>query len=414
MKVSDLPRIANDVGRFREVASVLLRYGFAPWLKDVKLGWIQKQLMSVEGELIANLPEAVRFREALTELGTTYIKLGQILSTRPDLVGPEIAEELSNLQSGTPADSPDVVARTIEEDLGQPPEKLFREFDAEAFASASIGQVHNATLPNGVEVVVKVQHDGIEERITNDLDILVELCKLAESYSTELENYRPVATAKEFRRTLLAELDFTREMENAAQFTKNFEDDESIQFPTPYPKWCSRRVLTMAKLNGIGVGKRDELAKAGYDLTDIARRGADTFLKMVFRDGFYHANPHPGNLMILDGEVIGVLDCGMVGRVDEDLRDQVEDLLMGVMGSDAEQTVQAIVEFGHVPMTCDRNKLRQDVAEFVDEFGSQSVEQFDVGGALNGVSEIVRDNGITLPSRVSMLIKMMVILEGTG
>lgn len=351
---------------------------------------------------------------ALTELGTTFVKLGQILSTRADLVGPELAAELTELQSGTPPDPPETVIQTITEELGEHPDKLFRSFDPNAFASASIGQVHHAVLQDGTPVVVKVQHAGIGSRIQNDLEILIELAKLAETYSREASQYKPVETAKEFRDTLIRELDFTREQRNLTRFASNFSDDPRIAFPNPHPKLCTRRVLTMDAFTGLGVSNKTKLIESGFDLTDIARRGADMFLKMVFRDGFYHADPHPGNLMVLNDAVIGVLDCGMVGHVDEDLREQIEDLLMAAVDQDADRLLDAIVQMGDLPADFDRSRLQSDMVEFVEEYGGQSIDSFDLSGALNGMTGMIRQHHILLPSRVTLLVKMLVMLEGTA
>jgi ubiquinone biosynthesis protein len=414
MEVVEIPRLIRNAGRFREVLAVLAKYGLAPWLKDVPGEWIQQYLYSADGQQIAELSTPAAIRMALTELGTTFIKLGQILSTRVDLVGPEVAEELQKLQADTPADDPAVVIETIRAELKQAPEELFGRFDTEAFASASIGQVHHAVLHDGAEVVVKVQHAGIESRIENDLDILLELAKLAEHYSPELAQYNPVATVGEFRKTLLHELDFTREARNASKFSANFADDDSIRFPEPRSELCSRRVLTMDRFRGLSLSNREALLTAEYDLSSLARRGADMFLKMVFRDGFYHADPHPGNLMVLQDSVIGVLDCGMVGRVDESLREQIMEMLMAVADNDVERTTDALVAFGQLPADFDRMQLQSDVVDFVDEFGHRSIEQFDLGEALNSMTAIIRRHKIILPSRVSLLIKMLVMLEGTA
>jgi ubiquinone biosynthesis protein len=414
LEVSDLPRLVRNAGRFHEVVSVAAKYGLAPWLANLNADWVQRHFRSSDGQAISALSESERVRLALTELGTTFIKLGQILSTRPDLVGPEMAEELTHLQSNTPADDPDQVVATIEDDLGQPPDQLFRNFDPKAFASASIGQVHHAVMNDGTAVVVKVQHADIEEKIQNDLEILMQLAELAETYSKELAQYRPVATAAEFRRALLDELDFTREKRNLIRFSQNFKQDPGIRFPTPHESRCSRRVLTMDALSGISVSNRSLLEESGYDLTDIARRGANMFLEMVFRDGFYHADPHPGNLMVLQDAVIGVLDCGMVGRVDEATREQIEDLLMAAVDQDTERLLDAVVDIGELPPDFHRASLRADLDEFVDIYGSLSIDQFDLSGALNEMTEIIRKHHILLPSRVSMLIKMLVMLEGTS
>lgn len=414
MEVTNLPRLVRNAGRFHEVVAVLFKYGLAPWLGGIKADWVQRQLRSTDGQQISELPQPERIRLALTELGTTFIKLGQILSTRADLVGPEIAEELSMLQSGTPPDDPDTVIATIQAELGEHPDKLYREFDSAAIASASIGQVHRAVLHDGTGVVVKVQHAGIEQRIQNDLEILIELAKVAEEYSTELAQYRPLATATEFQKTLLDELDFTREQKNLTRFAQNFREEPGVRFPSPHPEVCSVRVLTMDALNGISVSKKEKLQEAQFDLSDIARRGADMFLKMVFRDGFYHADPHPGNLMVLQDAVIGVLDCGMVGRVDEDLRDQIEDLLMAAVDKDADRLLDTVVQLGEVPPDFDRGRLRNDLVEFIEEYGTQAIDQFNLSGALNEMTAIIRDHHILLPARVSLLIKMLVMLEGTA
>jgi ubiquinone biosynthesis protein len=414
MEVSDLPKLVRNAGRFNEVVSVALKYGIAPWLSGIKADWVQRQLRSHDGQAIGDLPEPVRVRLALTELGTTFIKLGQILSTRADLVGPDLADELSALQSSTPPDSPEQVIETIQKELAEHPDKLFRDFDADALASASIGQVHRAVLHDGTDVVVKVQHTGIEDRVQNDLEILIELAKLAEKYSPEIAQYNPTATAMEFRKTLLDELDFTREQRNLTRFAENFKNEPGVFFPAPHLDRCTQRVLTMDTLHGISVSKRELLVDSGYDLTDVARRGAEMFLKMVFRDGFYHADPHPGNLMVLQDEVIGVLDCGMVGRVDEELREQIEDLLIAAIDKDADRLLDSVVQLGELPADFDRSRLRGDLVEFIDEYGSQSIDQFDLSGALNGMTEIIRQHHILLPSRVSLLIKMLVMLEGTS
>ena len=414
MDVSSLPQLVRNAGRLNEVVGVLVRFGVAPWLQSIHVDWIQRHLRTKSGDQISELSQAKRIRLAFTELGTTFIKLGQILSTRADLVGPELAAELAELQSGTPPDKPETVLATIESELGRPASELFTEFDASAFASASIGQVHSAVLTDGTQVVVKVQHDGIEERIRNDLEILIELAKLAEAYSPQLKQYRPVAIASEFRKTLESELDFTSEQRNLKRFASNFSDAAVVCIPVAYPERSSRRVLTMERLRGVSLSRRDALVAAGFDLSELARRGADIFLQMVFRDGFYHADPHPGNLMVLNGQVIGVLDCGMVGRVDDDLREQIEDLLMSAIDQDTDRLLDSVVRIGQFPANFDRDELKGELLIFVDQYASQSVNEFDVSGALNGMTSIIRSHRITLPSRVSLLIKMLVMLEGTA
>ena len=404
----------RNTQRVGEIVAVLGRYGLAGWLKGLDYDWLHGRLTTPDGQKLSQLTHEQRVRSALTELGPTFVKLGQILSTRADLVGPELAAELAKLQSGTPADPPDVAAATIEKELGASPNELYAEFEAEAFASASIGQVHRATLSDGQRVVVKVQHAGIEDRIRRDLDILVGLAEIAEKYAEDLRAYRPIETTSEFRRILLAELDFSREQRNLDTFAANFEGDETVHIPMAFGELSTRRVLTMELLDGTSLSKADELREQGRDLDEFARRGVRMYLNMVFRDGFYHADPHPGNLLYLDGGVVGLLDCGMVGRIDDQLRDELETLLLALLSKDAEQVTDVIVRLGQIPPGFDRGRLQADISEFVYDYGSQSIDDFDLSGALNRVTEIVRDHHIMLPASCTMLIKTLVMLEGTA
>tara|TARA_A100001391_G_scaffold204981_2_gene202850 strand:- start:1214 stop:2878 length:1665 start_codon:yes stop_codon:yes gene_type:complete len=414
MDASTLPQLVRNAERLNEVVSILLRYGLAPWLGNVRADWIQRLLRTHDGDQISHLDPSVRIRMALLELGTTFVKLGQILSTRADLIGPELAAELAKLQSDTPADAPETVVDLITQEFGQPPSELFRRFNAEAFASASIGQVHHAEMHDGTAVVVKIQHAGIEQRIRNDLEILIELAKMAEANSLYLAQYQPVATAKQFRQTLEDELDFTIEQRSLQRFRENFKDDPHVAFPRPYENVSSRRVMTMTKFDGISVSRRDDLVAAGCDLADVARRGANLFLQMVFRHGFYHADPHPGNLMVLDGAVIGVLDCGMVGRLSGEMREQIEDVLIAAMDKDPPRMVDAVVQIGQPPANLDRRALLRDMEQFIDDYGSRSVENIDTSAVINDFTAIIREYRIVLPPDVTLLLKMVVMLKGTA
>ena len=414
MRIDTIPQLARDSIRVHEIVSTFARYGLAPWLKNIQAGWVQKHFQSFDGQPIGILSHGARLRLAFTELGTTFIKLGQILSTRPDLVGPEVTLELAQLQSGTPPDPPEVVRKTIEAELGATPEELFLEFDDQAAASASIGQVHFARLKDGARVVVKVQRSGIEGKIRSDLEIMKGLAELAEKHSEQARQYRPVDTLDEFSRTLLSELDFTREKRNLERFAGNFEKEEDVFIPKPYTDLSSRRTLTMDRLDGTSLSRADKLVAKGYDIDHLAKRGADIFLEMIFRDGFYHADPHPGNIFALENSSIGLLDCGMVGRIDDQLREQFENLLIAAVEKDTLALCDSICELGAVPRDLDANELRSELGEFLAEYGTQNLVEFDLGGALNRMMEIIRRFSIILPSRVSLLIKVLVMLEGTA
>jgi len=414
MKISDISRMGQNAGRLRDIVTILGKYGLADWLKDVDYNWLQSRLISARGQRLGDISREARIRLALTELGTTFIKLGQILSTRADLVGRELAKELQQLQANTPPDPPEVVAGIIEAELGKKPGDLFAEYEAKAMASASIGQVHRARLAGGEQVIVKVQHKGIQKTIARDFDILEALAELAENHAPQLQSYQPVAMVAEMRRSLMRELDFTRERRNMQQFAANFVDNERIHFPRTYPELSSPRVLVMERLDGFPLSDQQRLATSGTDLSEFSHLGATMYLDMIFRDGFYHADPHPGNLFMLAGGVLGVLDSGMVGRIDEQLRDDFEAMLLSAVNNDADQLTEFVIRLGSVPQNFDRDALRAEIGDFLGEYAGQSLKEFDVGGALERMTEIIRGYNIILPSSVALLLRVLIMLEGTS
>jgi ubiquinone biosynthesis protein len=414
MKFNALKRLERNVHRSGEIIGVLAKYGLADWFKGLDHSWIQDRIKSFDGQHIPDLKTEERVRLAFTELGTTFIKLGQMLSTRPDLVGPELAQELARLQTDAPADPPDTICATIEAEFGKPPGKLFAHFKEKPLASASIAQVHLARLHSGEHVVVKVQHAGIADKIMPDLDILADLAELAEKHASQIRRYQPVAVVRQFRRTLLRELDFTFERRNLDEFAQHFAQDETVHFPCAYEQFSTRRVLTMERLDGILGTDSAALAESGVDLDEFARRGANMYLQMIFRDAFYHADPHPGNLMLLPGGVVGVLDCGMVGRLDEELAEGIDELLMAVVNHNAVDLADILLRLGSAPPGTRRDELRADLTDFVADYVGQSIQDMDLGSALNSLFEIIRRYNITLPPPLSLLLRTLVELEGTA
>jgi ubiquinone biosynthesis protein len=414
MKIGSITRLEQNTRRSGEIIGVLAKYGLADWFKGAHSSWIQERIKSFDGRPIPELKFAERLRLAFTELGPTFIKLGQMLGTRPDLVGAETAAELARLQIETAADPPETVRATIEAELGRPPEMLFAEFEEAPFASASIAQAHRAWLPTGEDVVVKVQHAGILEKIQPDLDILADLAELAEKHAPQLRPYQPVALVQQFRRTLLRELDFNSERRNLEEFATHFADDPTVYFPNAYNELSSRRVLTMERLDGILGTDGAALAESGADLDELARRGANIYLQMIFRDAFYHADPHPGNLMLLPGGVVGVVDCGMTGRLDAELEEDIEEMLLAVAKSKSADLSEIILRVGSVPPGIPRDQFRAEVSDFVADYTSQSIHELDLSEALNRLAEIIRRYKIILPPPLSLLLRTLVELEGTA
>lgn len=413
MRISSIPQIYRHLNRWREILGVLSKYELATWIGRVGPDFAKDLLKDRGGSSIARAGWERRVRNAMAELGPTFIKLGQVLSTRPDLVGVALADELSNLQKNVPGDPPEAVRRTIETELDGPLERFFAEFDEQPMASASIGQVHRARLHTGEAVAVKVQHADIVQKVRVDLDILAGLAQMAQMIE-EFQNYRPQAIVEEFRRTLSNELDFSRELRNMQQIARNFGNDPTLRIPRAYPEYSTDRVLTMEFLEGIALEERERLEAANVDMAALARAGANIYMRMIFEHGFYHADPHPGNILVLNGNVFGLLDHGMVGRIDEALHDDFAEMLLAVTDQDAEHLAMLITRVGATPPNLDRATLTLDVADFVAHYGSQSLDRFDLSGALNEMTEMIRRYHIMLPARIAMLLKMLVTLEGTA
>lgn len=426
--ISSIPQLYRNAMRWGEIASVLSKYGLSGWLGRFNIDFISDRLKAPDGEVLSKLSQSARIRSALTELGPTFIKFGQLLSTRPDVIGPELATELSELQSKAPADSFEYVRDIIEAEQGEKLENLFLEFEEQPFASASIGQVHRAKIRRDdtwvgddpdtnaspiMDVVVKVRHQGIERAVETDLDILSGLAQLAERLE-DFRNYQPTKIVAEMSRTMRRELDFERELSNLNQFRTIFADDKGIEIPEPFSRLSSTRMLTMSFLPGTRLSSYDGRVVNGMTGSDIAREGANRYLDMIFNHGFYHADPHPGNLLVMDSGAIGMLDFGMVGRISERLREDIEAMLVSIVNEDVSMLTTLVKRVGRCPSDLNESALSNDVADFVGQYSTQVASQFDMSNALKDFMAVVRGYNIVLPGEASMLIKVLITLEGTG
>ena len=413
MKITAIPQFARNAARATEVLTILSKYGMADWISRMNIRFIKGIFNWGSRTDLANRTTDARIRLAMAELGTTFIKLGQVLSTRTDLVGASLATELSKLQANVPAGPASGVRAIIAHELGKPVEELFAHFDDAPLASASIAQVHSATLKDGSPVAVKVQHPRIAERIRNDLDILAGLAELAEKYIDEIRPYQPRGVVREFERMLVRELDFGRELRNLQRFIENFSDDSSVRFPKPYPDLSTSKVLVMERLEGRTVAEIGG-GGAGGEGEQIAKLGARVFLEMIFRDGFYHADPHPGNLLILPSGAIGILDVGMVSQLTPALREDMEDLLMAIGANNPEQLVAVMLRL------CGSTGIREpagfgaDVADFIGYYQGQRLDRIDISKLLTEITEIIRCHQLVMPTSFAMLLRVLIVLEGTS
>lgn len=413
MNLSSIPQLYRNANRWREIIAVLSKHGLADWVG--RLGFPFKKhpekinVVSPKG----GITREERVRLAFEELGPTFIKLGQVLATRPDMVGVELAAELVKLQTNAPIDSPESVLKTIESELQRPLKSCYREFDLVPVASGSIGQVHRAQLADGSLVAVKVRHTGIEKQIRADTEILLGLAEIAEKIS-DFKPYRPRATVQEFERTLRRELDFRDERRRIEQFMEAFDGDSRICLPEPHEEFSSEQVLTIDWLEGRKLSGDSLVEKTPGELSRVARNGAEIYLEMIFEHGLYHADPHPGNLLIMPEEAIGLLDFGMVGRLSERLREDLEDVLIAVATNDADQLVSALLHVVEGNKDFDQDAFSSEIADFIDHYGNQSVGRFDLAGAITELFRIVRRWGLVLSPQLAMLLKMMMMLEGTA
>jgi len=355
-------------------------------------------------------PEQLRM--ALEELGPTFMKLGQMLSIHADLLPPEYQREFSKLQDAAPPIPIEVVHETISIELAQPLEHAFASFDATPLAAASIGQAHLATLQDGTEVVVKVRRPGAAEQVDEDLKLLHSLASTA-SHRWELANqYDVVGLVQEFDQSLRAELDYLREGHNAERFARNFATESTVQIPRMFWETTTSRVLTQERIHGIKVTDLAALDAAGIDRAELSKRGAQIFLKMVFEDGFFHADLHPGNLFIEEGGHIGLIDFGMVGIVDEQTRGDLGLLLSGMISQDTNRLIDALLELGASQQPVDRAALRRDLDHLLSQFADQPLSALPLGPLLTDVLSIVRRYHLVLPSNLMLLLKTTVMTEG--
>jgi ubiquinone biosynthesis protein len=424
--ITAIPHLYRNVRRWAEIIAVLSRYGLADWLSRLNIELVREWLTAAQGEVIADQPYVVRIRLAMTELGPTLIKFGQILSTRPDVVGAELADELSKLQSDAPADNFVFIRGELEEQFQRPLEEIFESFDETPLASASIGQVHAARLrpgswaengqPISEDVVVKVRHRGIEKKIETDLDILSGLAQLAERVD-EFRNYQPTAIVAEMSRIMRNELLLERECRNLMQFRAMFASHKRLRIPRPFPKLCSAKVVTMERLVGTNLREAKTSLDSellNVDLSKVARDGANLYLQMIFKYGFYHADPHPGNILVMPDGSIGLIDFGLVGRISESLREDVETMLVSIVNRDPTLLAAMVKRIGRCPIDLNESGLSNDLADFVGQYATQVLSTFDMSGALRDFVEIVRRYNIVLPSEASLLIKTLITLEGTA
>jgi ubiquinone biosynthesis protein len=407
--------LIKESKRLNEIITVMAKYGLAEWLNKTNIDWIKKSLKTSKGKDISSYSKEERMRLALTELGTTFIKLGQILSTRSDLVGIELSEELSKLQLATPADGIAKIRSRIKKEFGvKSIDELFVDFKNKPMASASIAQVHQAKLHSGQDVVVKVMHSDIEDDIKEDLKILTKLATLAERHGGIFRFIQPTRLIREFSKTTLDELDFRKELKNIDQFTKNFENDDRVVFPTGFKDFSGKTVLTMSFVEGLSLNKAGELDWSQDYKSNFTEQSAGVFMDMMFRDSFYHADPHPGNLLVRDDGILGVIDCGMVAKLDQKTNHIFEELIIGAAEKDAEHIKNTIFEMTTLPKGVDYEMLTNQIDDFIDKYLDLPLNEFDMSAAIEDITLIIQQHHLIVPPKMTSLLRVVALLEGSS
>ena len=411
-------RTPQRIRRYRDIITVFARYGLADWLNRLPLGFAREALARRMGRERLDESTERRIRKALSDLGPTFVKLGQLLSVRPDIVGVKLSEELRALQDRVPPEPAETVRKVITKEFGKPPEILFRSMDPEPVAAASIAQVYRAVLHSGEEVAVKVQRSGIEKVVEVDLDILADLADLMEKHIPESRVYRPKKLVEEFSKAVLRELDFRREYHHMETFRNSFRDDPWLRIPLAYPDLTGRRVLTMEFLRGVKVTDLDatdsKKIAGNLDRIRITAEAARIFLTMVLEHGLFHGDPHPGNVLIMEEGQIGLLDFGLVGRLDDELREVMEDLLLGIVFMDVRKITHTFIRIGMVPHNLDRMGFQRDLQEFLGYYAEAPLEQIDIAVAVQEMLEVIRKHYMVLPADLALLAKVIITMDGTG
>ncbi|RJS49805.1 MAG: ABC transporter [Methanobacterium sp.] len=416
MKFSPFESKRPDMNRIKEIVSVLAKYQFGNVLDDLGLRnklffTLNLHFRDPEEEFDSCVPERVRL--VMEELGTSFVKLGQVLSTRPDLVGKDIAEELSKLQDeATPFDFTEV-KRVVEQELNNPFEETFIEFKEVPVASASIGQVHEAILKNGERVAVKVQRPGIVDQINKDIIIMRYLAGMVDQRMPSLKYYNLPGIVDEFERAIKKELDYNQEANNAERFRASFEDDETVYAPAIYREFSTLRVLTMEYVEGVKLTEIID-SEIKFNARTIAERGAECYFKQIFINGFFHADPHPGNILVQNGNVLCFIDFGMMGNLDQDFRDNLAELFVFMVNYDVKGMINQLQYMNMISDSTDIESLKYDLMDLLDRYYGADMNQ--VGELMSEFSmpTLLIKHKIRVPRDFILLGRVMSMAEDLG
>lgn len=417
-KLGAIGRTYRHLNRYNRILRVLFKYGFEDLVEMLHIDqYLESGLQMINRkprEQIEKLSRPERLRMALEELGPTFIKLGQLLSTRPDFIPPDYLYELAKLQDDVPPFSFPEVEEIFLAETGQKPSELFYRIDEHPVAAASIGQVHRATLKDGQDVVVKVQRPDIEQVIGVDLEILGHLASLMEMYVVEMQGHRPTAVVEEFARTLSNEIDYTVEISNIQRFARQFDGNGTIYVPRVFRELSSERILTMENIKGIKASRIETLKQHGVDLPLVARRGTNLIMEQIFVHGFFHGDPHPGNIFIVPDNVVCFIDFGMMGRLSRQNREDFTDLLLDIIARRERKVTDGVLKLTNHYGDIDREALSRDLSAMLDRYLYLPLKELEAGKIFQNLMELVSQHKIYFKPNLYLMMKSLSTAEAVG
>jgi ubiquinone biosynthesis protein len=407
-------RRKSHLGRYREIASVLIKHRLRDMIKMFGLEkFLPFHILPPETPWGKdNLSASARTRLALEELGVTFVKVGQILSTRTDILPSDFIQELTKLQSSLTPLPVSIIEQAISDELHRPVNEIFRNFDPTPLGVASIGQAHAATLHDDTEVVVKVRKPGVVEQVQEDLDILRQLARRAEERGGSYYNYNLSNLVEEISDTINAEMDYIREGHTAEHFAQFFREDKTIHIPRVLWQYTTSRVIVLERIRGIGILDIPALQKAGFNLKVLSQRAVAIWLRMVFEDGMFHADPHPGNLFVESNGHLGLIDFGMSGFIDDEIRDQLATAVKAIIDRDVDVLIETIIDMGAVAPLSSRESLRADLKHVMGHFPQMA--EFYLATNLGELFNVIRRNGVQFPANTFLLLKTMAMVQALG
>ncbi len=414
--LNKLVKTYRHINRYREIIYVLARHGFGDFLTNLKL----EKYLNVGGKVfkrgkygkVSNLTRWERIRMVLEELGTTFIKFGQLMSNRPDLLPQPLLVELEKLQDTVPPFSTEKARNCVEDELGESITGLFKEFTDKPIACGSIAQVHKVILNNGDNAVLKIQRPGIEKVIEVDLEIMLHLSLLMEKHVTGLEIINPVGIVNEFEKSITRELDFTREATHIERTRNNFKDDETIYIPKVYKEFTTKKILSLEFIDGIKVSNIDDLLDTGKNPSTVTKRIIELVLKQIFVHGFFHADPHAGNIFVLDDNVICFLDFGMTGVLLPSQRECLGNVVIGVVKNDPKIIIKALLQLTHGKRISDIEQFEYQISELLDRYSYLSLKEINIGEFINEIISTVMKHKLQIPTNIYLMSKALLSMEG--